>query len=285
MDYINEYIFNVLDKSDFSENTRLSYKRDLKFFSEYLVMNKLNPVTIKKKDIKEYIKFMTDSKSIATVHRNIASLKGFYEYLHTLKVIKRNPLSGVELPAQTKQLPLILSVEEVDNLLSAPDNKTLKGIRDKAMLEMLYATGMKVSEIISLKIEDLNLKEKTVNCVNSKKTRSIPLGRVCYDAVNRYLRIRTDDSEMLFVNMYNEPISRQGFWKILKFYKEIAGINKEISPKILRHSFAMHLAENGLEAETLKQLMGYTAVASANQYVDMVNEEIKNQYIKAHPRA
>ena len=248
-------------------------------------MKKLNPTTLKKKDVKEYVKFMLDSKSPSTVHRNIASLKGLYEYLHNIKVIKRNPLNGVELPVQTKHLPEVLSVEEVDSLLSAPDNKTMKGIRDKAMLEMLYATGMKVSELISLKIEDLNLKEKTVNCSNNKTRRNIPLGRARYDSVNKYLRYRTDDSEMLFVNMYNEPISRQGFWKILKFYKEIAGIEKEISPKILRHSFAIHLAENGLEAETLKQLMGYSAVASANQYVEMVNEEIKNQYIKAHPRA
>lgn len=286
MDYIQEYTEGVLLKSGFSDNTILSYKRDLKLFSEYMIMSSIKYENLKKKNAREYIGYLIEnSKSPATVHRNVASVKGFYDYLHKIKLIRRNPFYGIELPAQSKHIPEALTISEVDNLLSAPDTKTLKGIRDKAMFELIYATGMKVSELISLKVSDVNLKEKTINCGNSKKTRNVPLGRICYDALNKYLKQRTTKSDMLFVNMYNEPISRQGFWKLLKAYKEIAGISKDISPKVLRHSFAVHLAQNGLEAESLKQLMGYSSIASANVYVEMVNEEIKNKYIKAHPRA
>lgn len=285
MDYINEYINNVLCDSKLSCNTISSYKNDLKKFSEYLNVNKLNIESLKKKDIKEYIKFLTDGNSVSTVHRNLATLKGLFQYLLNNKVVKRNIIKNIEVPTINKHKPVFLSVEEVDKLLSAPDTKTLKGVRDRAMLEVLYATGIKVSELITLKMSDVNTKERTIVCNSGGRVRIIPLGKNCYEALNKYLRQITSENEMLFVNMYNEPMSRQGFWKILKTYKDVAGIDKEITPKMLRHSFAAHLAQNGLEADTLKTLMGYSSVSSANVYLDMVNEEVKNQYIKAHPRA
>lgn len=285
MNYINEYITNALLKSDLSENTVSSYKTDLKKFADYLNINNLSVENLKKKDIKDYTRFLIESNSTATVHRNLATLKGLFQYLCDNKTLKRNIAKNIEIPVAGKHKPVFLTVEEVDRLISAPDIKTLKGVRDRAMLEVLYATGMKVSELISVRISDLNMKERTIVCNSGGKIRIIPLGKNCCETLGKYLRQISEENELLFVNMYNEPMSRQGFWKMLKTYKDIAGIDKEITPQMLRHSFAAHLAQNGLEADTLKTLMGYSSIASANVYLDIVNEEIKNQYIKAHPRA
>ena len=283
--YIENYI-EFLNHSGKAKSTISSYSADLHKFSTY-ANGEFDILKPKKKDLKDYISFlMVSSVSDSSIKRSAASIKGFYEYLIYKKVIKKNPFSGIELPKTKRSFPICLSVAEVDKLLSIQNLTTFKGKRDKAMLEVLYATGMKVSELIDLSVSDVDLKNNYLVCGSGTKWRTVPLVNSAALALKNYidsLEFKTDGK--LFVNMFGESISRQGFWKILKSYAKSLGIEKQLTPGIVRHSFAMHLAENGLGAESLQKLMGYTTKFSADYYIDKINNEIKNEYISAHPRA
>jgi integrase/recombinase XerD len=225
------------------------------------------------------------------VTRSLASLKSFYSFLLGEKIISVNPAKGVALARVERKLPQILTNKEVELFLEQPDPKDPKGCRDKAMLELLYATGIRVSELINLNVEHLNLSAGFLRCVSRKKDRIIPLYPIAVRALTDYMEhvrpqlIEDPDEVALFVNMNGSRMSRQGFWKIIKHYQEQAGIPKEITPHTLRHSFAAHLLENGADLRSLQEMLGYADISSAQVYTQIINQKLRDVYTKAHPRS
>ena len=275
-----------------SENTLQSYRRDIVQFSNYLENNKINYLKVSEKEIKEYMEYLkTIGKKSSTISRSLASIRSFYQYLSRMKKVRKDPTVGIQSPKIEKRIPNILSSDEIDLLLSQPKNVDLKGTRDKAMLEFAYATGMKVTEIISLNVDDINLEDGFVTCKTGDKVRNIPLGSLSLKALKDYMEnsrplIIKDSSETsLFVNTNGRRLTRQGFWKIVKYYKEQAHISKEITPHILRHSFATHLLQNGADLKAIQTMLGHSDISSTQVYMQFQNETLKNVYKKAHPRA
>ena len=275
-----------------SANTLSSYCRDLGQFLTWAGHNALSPEQADGEDITRYVEHLTSAgKSAATVTRSLASLKCYYSYLMSLGRIPSNPAKGVETAKVERKLPQILTSREVDRFLEQPDVKDRKGCRDKAMLELLYATGIRVSELISLTAEQLNLSVGFLRCESKRGERIIPIYPAAVRALCTYIeRVRPqllqDPAEAtLFVNMNGEPMSRQGFWKIIKYYQDKAGIDKEITPHTLRHSFAAHLLENGADLRSIQEMLGHADISSTQIYTQVVSKKLKDVYNKAHPRA
>ncbi len=234
---------------------------------------------------------MGRGKSAASVTRFLASIKSFYNYLIAQGDMKYNPAKGVASAKVERKYPEILTSKEVELFLEQPQCVDAKGFRDHAMLELLYATGIRVSELISLNMSDLNLAAGFVRCVNRGKERIIPLYHTAVRALGDYVKnirpqlIADDNEEALFVNMNGERMSRQGFWKIIKHYQEKAGIEKDITPHTLRHSFAVHLLENGADLRSIQEMLGHADISSTQIYTHVVKRQLKDVYQKAHPRA
>ena len=276
-----------------SANTIASYMRDIRQFSDWLHSTEgVEVAEATQLNIGNYIGHLQhEGKSGATLSRNIASLKNFYGYLVSFGFMDQSPVVDIQINRGEKKMPQILSTREIELLLAQPAATDAKGCRDKAMLEVLYATGIRVSELISLDVDDVNLELSTIKCSGSKKTRSIPL----YPAALRALRVYMQDirggmiadpsERALFVNVSGVRMSRQGFWKILKHYQATAHIDKEITPHTLRHSFAVHLLENGADLDSLQELMGHSDISSTQMYTQMVNHKLKSVYEKCHPKA
>lgn len=275
-----------------SDNTLQSYRRDINQFEEYLEGNDLNYLKINEEDINDYLNELKKmGKKTSTVSRNLATIRSFYQYLIRVKKVKNNPTTNIQAPKIEKRVPNVLSSEEVELLLEQPKDIDLKGTRDKAMLEFAYATGMKVTEIIDLNIDDINFEESTVKCSTGKKERTIPLGTLAEKALKEYVEdarpilIKDESNRSLFVNMNGSRLTRQGFWKIVKYYKEKAHIEKEITPHVLRHSFATHLLQNGADLKSIQAMLGHSDISSTQIYTQFETHELKNIYRKAHPRA
>ena len=275
-----------------SSNTLQSYKRDILQYQEYVEKNKINYLKVDSDDINEYFKSLKAlNKKTSTISRNLATIRSFYTYLVRTKKIKKDPTIGIESPKVEKKTPSILTAKEVELLLEQPKDVDLKGIRDKAMLEFAYATGMRVTEIISLNISDVNIRESIVVCNTGFKKRNIPLGSISMKALTEYVEksrpilIKDENTEALFVNVNGKRLTRQGFWKIVKFYKEQAHISKEITPHVLRHSFATHLLQNGAEIKAVQSMLGHSDISSTQVYMQFQKENLKDIYNKAHPRA
>ena len=275
-----------------SLNTLQSYERDVLQFNKYLNENKLNYSKIKQEDIKDYLNHLQQiGKKTSSISRSLASIRSFYQYEVRNKKVKVNPTEGVQAPKVEKHAPSILSSQEIELLLNQPQNIDLKGIRDKAMLEFAYATGMRVTEIISLDIADVNVGEGTVVCKTASKNRTIPLGSLSLKALIEYINearpilVKDEDEKALFVNINGRRLTRQGFWKIIKYYKEQAHITKEITPHVLRHSFATHLLQNGADLKSIQTMLGHSDISSTQVYMQFQDDSIKNIYRKAHPRA
>lgn len=275
-----------------SENTLQSYKRDLKQFRRYLEACELHYNRVKEEDIKDYMKeLQEEGKKPSSISRCIASIRSFYQFVLKNKKVKMDPTQNIQSPKIEKRVPSILTAKEVELLLDQPQDIDLKGIRDKAMLEFAYATGMRVSEIVSLNIEDVNLEEGYVTCKHGSKERNIPLGNLALKALTEYVEeardilVKTEGEEALFVNINGSRLTRQGFWKIIKFYKEQAHITKEITPHVLRHSFATHLLQNGADLKAIQTMLGHSDISSTQVYMQFQDEGLKNVYRKAHPRA
>ena len=290
---LKQFLKFLENEKKVSENTLQSYRRDLKQFEEYLVLNGKKYNKMKSDDIKEYLRYLTEeeNKKPSTVSRMIASIRSFYQYELKNKVITADPTENIQSPKIEKKAPCILTSDEVDLLLEQPSTEDLKGIRDKAMLEFAYATGMRVTEIISLNVEDVNIEQEVVVCKNGNKQRNIPLGKMAVNAVKEYMNgarnvlVKSDKEKALFVNLNGKRLTRQGFWKIIKYYKEQAHITKEITPHVLRHSFATHLLQNGAEIKAVQSMLGHSDISSTQVYMQFQDESIKNIYKKAHPRA
>ncbi len=275
-----------------SNNTLQSYKRDITQYESYINEENLQYLKVTNEDIKKYLENLKNiGKKTSTISRNLASIRSFYQYLVRTKKVKEDPTEGIQSPKVEKRVPSVLSSKEVELLLEQPKTVDLKGIRDKAMLEFAYATGMRVTEIINLDIDDVNLKDGYVSCSNSNKQRNIPLGAISINALKEYIKkarpylIKNEDEKSLFVNINGKRLTRQGFWKIVKFYKEQAHIEKEITPHVLRHSFATHLLQNGADLKAIQVMLGHSDISSTQVYMQFQDEGLKNIYKKAHPRA
>lgn len=275
-----------------SNNTLQSYQRDLKQFAKYLEENGKEYNKITDEGIKTYIEYMQEiGKKPSTISRGLASIRSFYQYEVKNKNIDSDPTEGIQSPKIEKRVPSVLTSNEVALLLEQPKDIDLKGIRDKAMLEFAYATGMRVTEIISLNIEDVNLETGYATCRNGKKERSVPLGNMSLKALKEYVlnardvMIKDENEKALFVNVNGQRLTRQGFWKIIKYYKEQAHIEKDITPHVLRHSFATHLLQNGADLKSIQTMLGHSDILSTQIYMQFQDETLKNVYRKAHPRA
>ena len=288
-----KYFFDFLENDKkLSDNTLQSYKRDLKQFKRYLEACEIHYNRVKKEDIKDYIKELQENgKKPSSISRCIASIRSFYQFVLKRKKIKVDPTANIQSPKIEKRVPSVLTSKEVELLLNQPKDVDLKGTRDKAMLEFAYATGMRVTEIISLNIEDVNLEEGYVACKTGNKQRNIPLGTMSLNALKEYIEearnvlIKNEDEKALFVNINGGRLTRQGFWKIIKYYKEQAHITKDITPHVLRHSFATHLLQNGADLKAIQTMLGHSDISSTQIYMQFQDEGIKDIYRKAHPRA
>ena len=288
-----KYFFDFLENyKKLSDNTLQSYKRDLKQFKRYIEACEINYNHVKEEDIKDYIKeLQEEGKKASSISRCIASIRSFYQFVLKRKKIKVDPTANIQSPKIEKRVPSVLTSKEVELLLDQPKDVDLKGTRDKAMLEFAYATGMRVTEIISLNIDDVNLEEGYVTCKTGNKQRTIPLGTMSLNALKEYVEdardvlIKNDDEKALFVNVNGGRLTRQGFWKIIKYYKEQAHITKDITPHVLRHSFATHLLQNGADLKAIQTMLGHSDISSTQVYMQFQDEGLKNIYKKAHPRA
>ena len=275
-----------------SDNTLQSYRRDIEQYEKYVNDNKINYLKATEETIIQYMDYLREeNKKESTISRNLASTRSFYQFLIRSKKIKKDPTMTIESPKVEKRVPSILTSKEVELLLDQPKDVDLKGTRDKAMLEFAYATGMRVTEMISLNLDDVRLDESYVVCKGKNKSRNIPLGSMSLKALKEYIDearpylIKNEDEEALFVNVNGTRLTRQGFWKIVKFYKEQAHINKEITPHILRHSFATHLLQNGADLKAIQTMLGHSDISSTQVYMQFQDEGLKDIYQKAHPRA
>lgn len=288
-----KFFFNFLENDKkLSENTLQSYKRDLKQFRKYLEACEIHYNRAKEEDIKDYIRELQEAgKKPSSISRCIASIRSFYQFVLKNKKIKVDPTANIQSPKIEKRVPSVLTSKEVELLLDQPKDVDLKGIRDKAMLEFAYATGMRVTEIISLNIGDVNLEEGYVSCTTANKQRNIPLGTMSLKALKEYIEeardilIKDENEQALFVNINGTRLTRQGFWKIIKYYKEQAHITKDITPHVLRHSFATHLLQNGADLKSIQTMLGHSDISSTQVYMQFQDEGLKNIYRKAHPRA
>ena len=276
-----------------SQNTLSSYMRDLNQFAAWLEEHSDDELrTVDSETVTAYVEWMTGKgKSAATVTRSIASIKSFYLYLQGRGEVKSNPARGVATQKVERKFPDILTSREVELFLEQPQCIDPKGYRDHAMLELLYATGIRVSELISLNVEDVSLSAGFIRCAGKGKERIIPLYPAAVKALSDYVKdirpqlIADSEETALFVNMNGERMSRQGFWKIVKHYQDMAQINKDITPHMLRHSFAVHLLENGADLRSIQEMLGHADISSTQIYTHVVKKQLKDVYQRAHPRA
>ena len=276
-----------------SANTISSYMRDIRQYAEWLqTYEGIDVVDAQQLNISGYLSFLEENgRSGATLSRSLASLKNFYSYLVSTGFIEKTPVIEVKVERGAKKAPQILSGREIELLLSQPVCVDAKGYRDKAMLEVMYATGIRVTELIDLNVSDVNLDLGIIKCAGTKKTRAIPLYPAALNALSNYLdnirasMIADPTEEALFVNVSGIRMSRQGFWKILKHYQASAHIDKEITPHTLRHSFAVHLLENGADIGAVQELMGHSDISSTQVYTSLINQKLKSVYEKCHPKA
>ncbi len=292
MDYIKSYEVWLRTEKRASANTCSSYLRDIRQFEDWLRGEGEGLAGATQGNVSQYTKFLeSQGKSQATVVRTAASLRSFYTYMTLSGYVSVNPAKGFVPTKVERKLPQILTGKEVELFLDQPDCSDFKGFRDKAMLELLYATGIRVSELIGLNLRDLNLSICFVRCQNRGKERIVPLYPMAVRALETYVKdvrpqlLEDPMEEALFVNMSGERMSRQGFWKIIKYYQEKAGIKKEITPHTLRHSFAAHLLENGADLKSIQEMLGHADISSTQIYIHLINHKLKDVYSKTHPRA
>lgn len=292
MDCYGAYERYLREEKKASPNTSSSYLRDVRQYLHWLEVRAVPAEQAVRGDLEAYTReLFSQGKSASTVTRCLASLKSFYRYLLQEGIIAENPARGLSHVHVERKLPQILTSQEAELFLSQPDPREPKGCRDKAMLEVLYATGIRVSEIINLDVDHVNLDGAFLRCPGRKGERMIPLYPGAVASLRRYLEyvrpqvIEHPDEKALFVNMSGERMSRQGFWKIIKQYQEKAGIQKDITPHTLRHSFAAHLLENGADLRAIQEMLGHADISSTQIYTRIMGHDLKRIYRRAHPRA
>ena len=294
LDLISAYENYLTKVKQASANTVFSYLRDVRQYAAWLQEHEgTNVVDATQQNISGYLSYLEqEGRSGSTVSRSLASLKNFYAYVVSAGFLEESPVTGeIHVQRGEKKLPQILSGQEVELLLSQPVCADAKGFRDKAMLEVMYATGIRVSELIDLDVSNVNLDLGVIKCTSAKKSRLIPLYPAALKALSVYLNdvrdtmLAAPDEQALFVNVGGARMSRQGFWKILKHYQQSAHIDKDITPHTLRHSFAVHLLENGADLNSVQELMGHSDISSTQMYANLINNKLKSVYEKCHPKA
>lgn len=293
LDLIQAYENYLSKVKQASSNTISSYMSDVRQYASWLRANEeIDVIDAKQQNIAAFLASLEkDGRTTATISRSLASIKNFYTYVVSSGFLDKTPITDIHIDRGEKKLPQVLTNREIELLLAQPASVDPKGYRDKAMLEVMYATGIRVSELIDLNIDDVNIDQGVIKCNTKKKNRVIPLYPAALNALRTYIRdvrdamVSTPSEPALFVNISGVRMSRQGFWKILKHYQNTAGIEKEITPHTLRHSFAVHLLENGADIGSLQELMGHSDVSSTQMYTQLINQKLKSVYKKCHPKA
>lgn len=290
---LNDFITYMSEVKKASVNTIMSYQNDITKLMKHLDEHNITDADkINETSLNSYVLTMEkEGMSPATVSRNIASIKAFIFYLIKKGSLHYDPTERIKAPKVEKRPPHTLTLEQVNGLLELPSSDTIKGMRDKAMLELLYATGIRVSELISIKLEDVNLKNKFIRCCSAGRERFVPFGNMAKQALETYITKARDElvgaveSTICFTNLSGEPMTRQGFWKIIKGYGKLAGIDNDITPQILRHSFAVHMMDNGADIRSVQELLGHTDVSTTQIYMQARTKKVRDVYADTHPRA
>jgi len=287
----DQFIHHLRVEKGLAKNTIESYSRDLARYFDFLEKGGLLPLKASQITIMDYVSSLAGSLSIRSIARNLSSLKAFYRFLVSDGKIQTNPARLISNPKLPRRLPGVLSAEEVERLLGAPDVQTSRGLRDRAMLELLYASGLRVSELVGLRIANINLEAGWVRTLGKgSKERMVPMGSKAQQALKEYLAdsrpslLRKRSSSYLFVTSRAKPMSRQGFWKLLKRCSRQVGIRKEIFPHSLRHSFASHLLEHGADLRSVQIMLGHSDISTTQIYTHVTRERLKQIHEKYHPR-
>jgi tyrosine recombinase XerD len=290
---LDEFLYDLNSDKGLSKNTLESYGRDIRQFSEYVNNISLSFFDVNKATIIAYLMYMQKSgRATSSISRSLAAIRSFFQFLYNRRLIEKDPTQNLESPKIQKKLPQILTVSEVELLLQQPDIRDPKGNRDRCMLEVLYATGIRVSELVALNINDVNLEMGFIKCSGKgMKDRVIPIGSIAIKSLSEYITkyrlvlIRDRDEKSLFVNFHGKRMTRQGFWKIIKYYTKMAGIDAEITPHTLRHCFAAHLIENGADLKSVQEMLGHSDISTTQIYAQITKNKIKEVYKRTHPRA
>ena len=289
---IHDFISYLNETKKSSSNTEISYERDLRKMARFLEDRGIREAkAVRELDLEGYLDYMERGEfASSTISRSVASIRAFFQYQMKVNGMEKDPSDNLRPPKVEKKMPEILSIQEVDLLLLQPDLNTPKGIRDKAMLELLYATGMRVSELIHLQVDEVNLQLGYVTCKEHEKERIIPIGNVSRDALILYMDkardtfVKDSKEKTLFTNCSGKAMSRQGFWKVLKGYADAAGIKRDITPHTLRHSFAVHMLQNGADIKSVQEMLGHSDISTTQIYLSMNMNRMRDVYMKAHPR-
>jgi integrase/recombinase XerD len=291
---VNEFLTFLQVEKGLSKNTLDSYGRDLKKYIEFLKSQKIPSFSETNRTIiiSYFLQLQKKGHASSTISRNLASIRSFYQFLVRERYLDKDPTINLESPKLEKRLPKVLSIKEVDLLLEQPDIKKPLGLRDKAMLELLYATGIRVTELITLDITDVELDMGYIKCLGKgSKERIVPIGSEAVKFLEQYILterkklIKKREEKALFVNHHGYRLTRQGFWKIIKRYAKRAKINKQITPHTLRHSFATHLLENGADLRSVQELLGHADISTTQIYTHITKKRLREVYSKTHPRA
>lgn len=289
---IDRYLKYISEERKLSFNTVDAYRRDITKFQRFLYSNSIDFNKVDKFIILNYIQTLsTSGRKESSIARSVICIRNFYKFLYRHGFVEAAPVMDSEIPKYERSIPEILTVDEVNKLLATPDVSTSKGIRDKAMMEMMYASGIKITEMLNLSIEDVNLEFNYLRCKDTKgMERIVPLGKYCIEWVTSYIKIRKsfnpNYNDCLFLNSKGEKMTRQGFWKIIKYYSKKAGIEKEINLYTLRHSITVHMIENGADMRSLKELLGYKDISAIQVYIEIMHKnKLMDVYKHTHPRA
>jgi integrase/recombinase XerD len=291
---VDTYLLHLKVERGLAKNTLDSYRRDLKKFVGYLRRNGIN--TLNEVDRRMIMSFMEDlhnqHRAPATISRNLAAIRSFYSFLTQESLVKANPTTELDAPKIPKRLPNVMTVSQVAILMEQPNGNNAAGLRDKAMLELLYATGIRVSELVDLNLVDVNLEMGFLRCLGKgSKERIVPMGKSAIEAIDAYLQkgrgklIRNSEDQAVFVNIHGGRLTRQGFWKILKKYVRQAGFQGDITPHTLRHSFATHLLENGADLRAVQEMLGHSDISTTQIYTQVTAIHLRDVYQQSHPRA
>jgi integrase/recombinase XerD len=291
--WLQQFMAHLEMERRLAKNSIESYQRDINAYLRFLESKLVGDIRqVKEEDVAQYLYDLKDQgKAPSTISRNIASIRSFHLYLVREKVTLTDPTQMFVSPKVEKKLPRILSIQEVEALMSAPDLTTAAGLRDKAMLELLYASGARVSELLSVNLDEINLALGYIKCANKTRERIIPLGKYALETLQQYITkgrtyfVKQLVQEALFLNQHGKRLSRQGFWKLIKKYAEKAQIRIDITPHTLRHSFAAHLLENGADLRSVQEMLGHADISTTQIYTQVVKPKLREVYAKAHPRA